>query len=84
MPNDYTARIKKDNQLPKVSFHITAHPLYEVLREDYQETHIFKMKTEANLTDMQVRVNDLKEIQNTIRFILRDLPREEKYYKAQS
>jgi hypothetical protein len=71
-------------QLSKVSFHIPAHPLYEVPIEDYQEMHNFKMKTKASLTDMHVRVNALKEIQNTIVSILKDLPEEEKYNKVQS
>jgi len=84
MPNEYTDRIKQDDQLSKVSFHIAAHSLYETPRKDYQETHAFKMKDEANLTDMNVKVNALKEIHNTIISMLKDLPREEKYNKVSS
>ncbi|WP_415185739.1 hypothetical protein [Nonlabens sp.] len=50
--NEYIARIKKGDALPKVSFRIAAYPLYEVLREDHQEMHVSKMKTEANLIDI--------------------------------
>jgi hypothetical protein len=42
------------------------------------------MKDEANLTDMNVKVNALKEIHNTIISMLKDLPREEKYNKVSS
>jgi hypothetical protein len=59
-------------------------PLYDVTKEDYQETHNFKIKTEANLTEMYLRVNTLKEVQNSITLILRDLSEEEKYSKVKS
>lgn len=84
MPNSYTAVIKQDDELSEVSFNILANPLYDVTQEDYQETHDFKTKTEANLTDMHTRVNSLKEVQNQIRAILKDLPKKEKYGKLKA
>jgi hypothetical protein len=84
MPNSYTAVIQRSDELSEVSFRILANPLYDVTPEDYQETHDFKTKTEANLTDMHTRVNSLKEIQNQIHAILEDLPKEEKYSKLKA
>ncbi len=84
MPNGYTATIKQDDKLSKVTFNIVPNPLYDITQEEYQETHDFKTKTEANLTDMHNRVNKLKEVQNQIASILKDLPEEEKYSMAKS
>lgn len=79
MPNAYTASIEQGDQLSQVSFNIVPNPLYGVTREDYKETHDFQTKTEANLRDMHIRVNKLKEVQNQTALILKDLPKEEKY-----
>lgn len=84
MPNAYTAAIKQDDQLSQVPFNILQNPLYVVTKEDYQETHDFKTKTGANLTDMHMRVHKLKETQNQIALILKDLPKEKKYSKLRS
>ena len=84
MPNTYTATIKQNDQKSEVVFNIVPNPLYDVTTKDYQETHDFKTKTEANLTDMHLRVNLLKEIQNQIALILQDLPEEETYSKVKS
>jgi hypothetical protein len=84
MPNAYTAYIRQDNQLSEVVFNILPNPLYDLTKEDYQETHDFKTKTEAKLTDMHMRVNKLKEVQSQIALILKDLPEEEKYSKVKS
>lgn len=84
MPNTYTGTIKQDDQSSKVSFKILPNPLYSVTNEDYQETHDFRTKTEANMTDMHVRVNKLKKVQSQISLILKDLPKEEKYSKVKS
>jgi hypothetical protein len=84
MPNTYTAAIKQNDQLSEVAFNILSNPLYDVTSEDYQETHDFKNKTEAKLTDMHIRVNKLKEVQSQIELILRNLPKEETYSKVKS
>jgi photosystem II stability/assembly factor-like uncharacterized protein len=84
MPNAYTATITQEDKLSKVTFNILPNPLYDITQLEYQETHDFKTKTEANLTDMHNRVNKLKEVQNQIALILKDLPEEEKYSKAKS
>ncbi|QJP33355.1 glycosyl hydrolase [Nonlabens sp. Ci31] len=82
MPNEYTASITQADQLSNVTFHILPNPLYEVTEEDYQETHDFKTKTEATLTVMHRRVNKLKEVQDQIAQILKDLPEEQTYSKV--
>ena len=84
MPNTYTGTIKQDDQSSKVLFKILPNPLYSVTNEDYQETHDFRTKTEANMTDMHMRVNKLKKVQSQISLILKDLPKEEKYSKVKS
>jgi photosystem II stability/assembly factor-like uncharacterized protein len=82
MPNEYTASITQADQLSNVTFHILPNPLYEVTEEDYQETHDFKTKTEATLTVMHRRVNKLKEVQDQIAQILKDLLEEQTYSKV--
>jgi hypothetical protein len=84
MPNAYTATFKQADKVSKVAFNIVPNPLYDFTKEDYQETHDFKTKTEANLTDMHLRVNALKEVQNQIALILKDLSKEEAYSKVKS
>jgi photosystem II stability/assembly factor-like uncharacterized protein len=84
MPNEYTASIKQEDQIAKVIFHILPNPLYEVTEEDYQETHDFKTTTEATLTDMHRRVRKLKEVQDQIAQILKELPEEKKYSQVKS
>lgn len=84
MPNAYTATIKQDDKSSEVSFNILPNPLYNITQKEYQETHNFMTKTEANLTDMHLRVNKLKRVQNQIVQILKDLPEEEKLSKVKS
>lgn len=84
MPNEYTASIKQEDQISQVTFNILPNPLYEVTEEDYQETHDFKTKTEAMLSDMHRRVNTLKELQDQIALILKELPEEKKYSQVKS
>jgi hypothetical protein len=82
MPGEYTATIQQNDQCSKALFNILPNPLYDISIKDYQGTHGFKIKTEENLTDMHLRVNALKKIQNTIVSILKDLPEEENYKKV--
>ncbi|MDP5082089.1 MAG: glycosyl hydrolase, partial [Winogradskyella sp.] len=84
MPNGYTAKMKLGDQLSEVVFNIMPNPLYDLTMEDYQETHEFKTKTEANLTDMHLRVNKLKEVQDQIALLLKELPKDEKFSKSKS
>jgi hypothetical protein len=84
MPNTYTDAIKHDDQFSKVEFKILPNPLYDMTNAEYQETHDFMTKTEANLTDMHNRVNKLKGVQNQIAAILKDLPKEDKYNRVKS
>jgi hypothetical protein len=84
MPNAYTATIKLADELSQVSFNILPNPLYDMTQEDYQETHDFKTKTEAALTEMHMRVNRLKEVQDHLKVLLKDMPNEEKYSKVKS
>jgi len=84
LPNAYTATIKQEDQLSNVPFNILPNPLYKITNEEYQETHDFTTKTEANLTDMHMRVNKLKEVQNKIALILKELPKEKKYSEVKS
>jgi photosystem II stability/assembly factor-like uncharacterized protein len=84
MPNAYTAAITQNDKVSKVAFNILPNPLYEVTKEDYQEMHDFKTKTEANLTEMHVRINTLKEVQNQIALIIKDISKEKKYSKVKS
>jgi photosystem II stability/assembly factor-like uncharacterized protein len=84
MPNTYSATIRQHDQLSEVKFKILPNPLYEVTILDYQETHNFKTQTEANLTDMHIRVNKLKEVQSQITLILKDLSEDEKYNTVRS
>jgi len=84
LPNAYTATIKQEDQLSNVPFNILPNPLYNITNEEYQETHDFTTKTEANLTDMHMRVNKLKEVQNKIALILKELPKEKKYSEVKS
>ncbi|MGK0414065.1 MAG: photosystem II stability/assembly factor-like uncharacterized protein [Polaribacter sp.] len=84
MPNKYTAVLKQEEQTAEVSFKILQNPLYDVTAQEYQETHDFKTKTEANLTDMHLIVNNLKKVKNQIAFILKDLPEDKKYSEVQS
>jgi hypothetical protein len=78
MPNMYTASIQQDNKISDVSFTIIPNPLYDVTKEAYQETHDFKTKTEKNLTDMHLRVNNLKKVQSQISLILKALSKDSK------
>ena len=84
MPNRYTASIQQDNKISEVSFTIMRNPLYDVTKEAYQETHDFKTKTEKNLTDMHLRVNNLKKVQSQISLILKTLSKETKDSKLKS
>jgi hypothetical protein len=84
MPNRYTASIQQDNKISEVSFTIIRNPLYDVTKEAYQETHDFKTKTEKNLTDMHLSVNNLKKVQSQISLILKTLSKETKDSKLKS
>ena len=84
MPNNYTASIQQAKKVSEVSFNIVPNPLYDVTKEAYQETHDFKTKTEKNITDMHLSVNNLKKVQSQISLILKDLPKETTYNKVKS
>ena len=84
MPNAYTAAIMQNDKVSTVAFNILPNPLYEVTKEDYQEMHDFKTKTEINLTEMHIRINTLKEVQNQIARILKGVSKEKKYSKVKS
>ena len=84
MPNRYTASIQQVNKISEVSFTIIRNPLYDVTKEAYQETHDFKTKTEKNLTDMHLSVNNLKKVQSQISLILKTLSKETKDSKLKS
>jgi photosystem II stability/assembly factor-like uncharacterized protein len=79
MPGKYQATISQGTKSSNTSFNILANPLYSTTSEDYEETHQFMSKLEANLTEMHNRVNRLKIVQTQIASILKDLPNEEKY-----
>ena len=84
MPNLYSAILKQENNISEVSFSILPNPLYDITKKEYVETHEFKMITEANLTDMHTRVNQLKKIQNQLIEIIKKLPEEQKYMGLKS
>ncbi|MDC0870553.1 glycosyl hydrolase [Flavobacteriaceae bacterium] len=84
MPNLYSASLKQEDKLSKVSFTILPNPLYNITKEEYLETHKFKIITEANLTDMHTRVNKLKKVQNQLIEIIKELPEEQKYMSLKS
>ncbi len=84
MPNLYSASLKQEDKLSDVSFSILPNPLYNITKEEYQETHKFKIITEANLTDMHNRVNKLKKIQSQLIKIIKELPEEQKYMGLKS
>ena len=50
MPNLYSASLKQEDKLSEVLFSILPNPLYNITKEEYLETHKFKLITEANLT----------------------------------
>ncbi len=77
MPNLYSASLKQEDKLSEVSFSILPNPLYNITKEEYLETHKFKIITEANLTDMHTRVNTLKKIQSQLIKIIKELPEEQ-------
>ena len=79
MPNLYSASLKQEDKLSEVLFSILPNPLYNITKEEYLETHKFKVITEANLTDMHNRVNKLKKIQSQLIEIIKELPEEQKY-----
>ncbi len=84
MPNLYSASLKQEDKISEVSFSILPNPLYNVTKEEYLETHKFKIITEANLTDMHNRVNKLKKIQRQLIKIIKELPEEQKYMGLKS
>ena len=84
MPNAYTSSLQQGGKSSEVSFSILSNPLYSVTKEDYEETHDFRAKTEANITDMHLRVNALKKVQSQIFNILKELSEEEKYSKVKA
>jgi len=84
MPNAYTSTLQQGGKSAKVSFNILSNPLYSVTKEEYEETHDFRAKTEANITDMHLRVNALKKVQTQIANILKELSKEEKYSKVKA
>jgi photosystem II stability/assembly factor-like uncharacterized protein len=84
MPNLYSASLKQEDKLSEVSFSILPNPLYNITKEEYLETHKFKIITEANLTDMHTRVNKLKKVQNQLIEIIKKLPEEQKYMSLKS
>jgi photosystem II stability/assembly factor-like uncharacterized protein len=84
MPNLYSASLKQEDKLSEVSFSILPNPLYNITKEEYLETHKFKIITEANLTDMHTRVNTLKKIQSQLIKIIKELPEEQKYMGLKS
>jgi hypothetical protein len=84
MPNLYSASLKQEDKLSEVLFSILPNPLYNITKEEYLETHKFKVITEANLTDMHNRVNKLKKIQGQLIEIIKELPEEQKYMSLKS
>ena len=84
MPNLYSASLKQEDKLSEVLFSILPNPLYNITKEEYLETHKFKLITEANLTDMHNRVNKLKKIQSQLLKIIKELPEEQKYMSLKS
>lgn len=84
MPNTYSGTLQQDDKSSEVSFKILSNPLYTVTKEEYEETHNFRTKTEVNITDMHLRVNTLKKVQSQIALILKDLSKEEKYSKVEA
>jgi len=84
MPNLYSASLKQEDKLSEVLFSILPNPLYNITKEEYLETHKFKVITEANLTDMHNRVNKLKKIQSQLVKIIKELPEEQKYMGLKS
>ena len=79
MPNLYSASLKQEDKISEVSFSILPNPLYNISKDEYLETHKFKIITEANLTDMHNRVNKLKKTQRQLIKIIKELPKEQKY-----
>ena len=84
MPNLYSASLKQEDKLSEVLFSILPNPLYNITKEEYLETHKFKLITEANLKDMHNRVNKLKKIQSQLLKIIKELPEEQKYMGLKS
>jgi len=84
MPNLYSALLKQEDKISEVSFSILPNPLYNISKDEYLETHKFKIITEANLTDMHNRVNKLKKTQRQLIKIIKELPEEQKYIGLKS
>ncbi|OZV68146.1 WD40/YVTN/BNR-like repeat-containing protein [Winogradskyella aurantia] len=84
IPNAYTASLKQDDKLSSVTFNILPNPLYDTTQETYKEFHDFQTQAEASFTEMHLRVNKLKTVQDQVVKILRDLPKEEKYSQVKS
>ena len=84
IPGRYTATINHEDQFYNVSFDILPNPLYSTTKEEYLESDVFRTKMEANITDMHIRVNHLKEAQNQIDIVLKDLPEEDKFSMVKS
>jgi len=84
MPNLYSASLKQEDKISEVSFSILPNPLYNISKDEYLETHKFKIITEANLTDMHNRVNKLKKTQRQLIKIIKEFPEEEKYIGLKS
>ncbi|MDA9627842.1 glycosyl hydrolase [Flavobacteriaceae bacterium] len=84
MPNLYSASLKQEDKISEVSFSILPNPLYNISKDEYLETHKFKIITEANLTDMHNRVNKLKKTQRQLIKIIKELPKEQKYIGLKS
>ena len=84
MPNLYSALLKQEDKISEVSFSILPNPLYNISKDEYLETHKFKIITEANLTDMHNSVNKLKRIQRQLIKIIKELPEEQKYIGLKS
>lgn len=79
MPNTYTGMLSQEGKTSEVSLTIASNPIYTVSKKDYEEAHDFRTKTDANITEMHLRINTLKNVQNQIATILKDLSEEKKY-----
>jgi photosystem II stability/assembly factor-like uncharacterized protein len=84
MPGAYTASLAQGEQSANTSFKILQNPLYSTTMEQYQETHDFRAKVEANITDMHKRVNHLKKLQGQIEAVLKEVPEGEQFAKVKS
>ena len=61
IPNTYTATLKQENQLSKVSFNILPNPIYNITQETYQEMHDFQTQTEAKFHGYAPKSTQIKD-----------------------